>query len=317
MTPELLTTFIRNQAMELGFSACGFAPVKALPETVVKDFKSWLQDERHGSMRYMEQHFEKRMNPGMLVEGSRSVVVVALNYFPDKQPKADNPKIARFAYGQDYHGFIRGKLNLLLENLRKEGVPVKGRAFSDSAPILERYWAVEAGLGWIGKNRLLIVPGMGSYLLLGVLLLDLELEYDTPMSGRCGNCTRCLQGCPTQALDNRGLDAKKCLSYLTIEKKGDFSPDEQERVSQNDWIFGCDRCQEVCPWNRFAVPHSIPELKPSEAFLKLDVHTYKELSPAGFADVFGGTCLERTGFVGLQRNIKFVTLDVSTFSIPR
>lgn len=242
MTTTELTQFIHRQATLLGFEACGFAKAEALPELDRTQVADWLKAEFQGKMSYMERNLEKRLNPQLLVEGCKSVMVVALNYFPSQRPLPNAPKVARFAYGLDYHGIIRGKLNTLLQKIREQGIQVNGRAFSDSAPILERYWAWKAGLGWLGKNQNLIMPKQGSYFLLGELLIDLELDYGMPMENRCGSCTKCIQSCPTKALLGNCLDARRCLSYLTIEKKGAFSPEEAKMIGENDWIFGCDIC---------------------------------------------------------------------------
>jgi len=305
MTPSQTTCFIRQQAALLGFDACGFAKAKNLPETEAEHLKLWLKNGYNGDMTYMSNHLEKRLDPTLLNEGCKSVVVVALNYYPSSE-RSEFPKIARFAYGDDYHDLIRNKLRLLMQRIQEEGIPVRGRAFADSAPIAERYWAAQAGLGWIGKNRQLILPGKGSYFLLGVLLIDLELEYGKPIAGRCGSCNRCKEFCPTTALGEDGLDSRKCLSYLTIEKKGAFSMEEKKQMSQNKWVFGCDICQEVCPWNRFAAPHQTPAFSPSKEFIELNTHDFKHLIPEDFDRLFGHSCLKRTGMEGLKRNIEAI-----------
>jgi epoxyqueuosine reductase len=251
----------------------------------------------------MERNLDKRLDPHLLVEGCRTVVSVALNYSPSVLQLPTAPKVARFAYGLDYHALIRGKLNQLMDKIKEQGIPVMGRAFSDSAPILERYWAWKGGLGWIGKNQNLLLPGRGSYFLLGELLLDLELDYGKPMESRCGSCNKCIEACPTKAIDGTCLDGRKCLSYLTIEKKGPFSVTESKLVSNNEWIFGCDICQEACPWNRFASTTTVTEFQPTEHFLELDETKFRKLNPASFQAYFSGTCLERTGLEGLQRNL--------------
>ena len=303
MTTMELSLFIRNQAVLLGFDACGCAKAEPRPDQEQLNMKAWLLEDFHGEMSYMGRNIEKRMDPRLLVGGCKSIVMVALNYYPAANRLPSMPKVARFAYGLDYHFIIRGKLNQLLEKLREQGVGVSGRAFSDSAPIMERFWAWKAGLGWLGKNKNLLIPGSGSYFLLGELLIDLELEYGTPIENRCGTCDKCLQACPTKALDGKRLDARPCLSYLTIEKKGPFSAAETTLVGQNDWVFGCVICQEVCPWNRFAQATITPELQPTEHFLDLDETKLRKLNPASFKAYFKGTCIERTGLEGLQRNL--------------
>jgi len=256
-------------------------------------------------MDYMARNTEKRYDPGLLVEGCRSVIVVALNYAPDKVQNPEAPQIAHFAYGKDYHEIIRTKLRDLLQLLNTQGHKVHGRAFADSAPIAERYWASQAGLGWIGKNRQLIIPGKGSRFLLGELLIDVELDYDVPLKNYCGKCRRCLDECPTRALsESSGLDANICLSYLTIEKRGPFDPKEASLVGQNNYVFGCDRCQDVCPWNRFSTRNTLPELQPKESLLSMKRGDFEKMMETEFKMMFSGTCLERTGFEGFIRNLK-------------
>jgi len=303
MTTTELSLFIREQAHLLGFDSCGFAQANALPKQSQLDFEVWLNDGLQGEMSYLGRNLDKRMDPGLLVEGCKSIVMVALNYFPLGNQLPTALKVAKFAYGLDYHFIIRGKLNQLMDRIREQGITVNGRAFSDSAPIMERHWAWEAGLGWLGKNQNLIIPGNGSYFLLGELLIDLDLDYGTPMEDRCGICDKCLQACPTKALDGKRLDARRCLSYLTIEKKGPFSKEEAKMVGENNWIFGCDICQDVCPWNRFATANSTAELQPTEHFLNLDHAKFLKLNTASFQTYFSGTCIERTCLEGLQRNM--------------
>lgn len=303
MTCRELSVFIRDQASLLGFDACGFARAEALPEEQRSTLDRWLSNGSHGEMAYMGRNLDKRLDPRLLVDGCRSVVVVALNYYPSQHQLPETPKVARFAYGLDYHHIIRGKLNQLLDQIREQGIKVQGRAFSDSAPILERYWAWKAGLGWIGKNQHLIVPGKGSYFLLGELLIDLELDYGTPMKNHCGNCSKCLQACPTAALDGNSLDANRCISYLTIEKKGAFSAKDVRYVSSSNWVFGCDICQEVCPWNRFASANILSEFQPTEHFLNLDESKFRKMNESYFDAYFSGTCLERTGLENIKRNL--------------
>ncbi len=303
MTTTELSLFVQKQAGLLGFDVCGFARAESLPPQEILNVETWLKDGFHGEMSYMEGHPDKRLDPRLLVEGCKSIVVVALNYYPSASQLPSAPKIARFAYGLDYHFIIRRKLNQLMDKIRDLNIQVNGRAFSDSAPIMERYWAWKAGLGWLGKNQNLIIPGKGSYFLMGELLIDLELDYGTPMESRCGTCCKCLNTCPTKAIDGKRLDARRCLSYLTIEKKGSFSVEETKMVGENEWIFGCDICQEVCPWNRFANANSVSELQPTEHFLKLDETKLLKLNDTSFKAYFSGTCLERTGPNGIQRNL--------------
>jgi epoxyqueuosine reductase len=304
MTTTDLSTFIKEQALKLGFDACGIARAEMLNQEECTAYHSWLYDHCHGKMHYMEKNLEKRLNPGLLVKNCRSIVVVALNYSPSEVRNIDTALIARFAYGKDYHGIIRGKLQSLLQRINEQGVSAQGRAFSDSAPVAERYWAWKSGLGWRGKNNLLILPQKGSYFLLGELLLDLELESDFPMPSLCGSCNRCLQACPTNALTTCRMDAKRCLSYLTIENRCSFDLEEAKIVGENDWIFGCDICQEVCPWNRFATPHKTPEFEPSPDFLRMTRSDLEAMDEKSFHQTFQGSCMQRAGVEGLRRNLK-------------
>lgn len=305
MTTADITKFIKDKALELGFEACGIAKVSPIPESEKEHYQSWLTGNRHAGMHYMERNQDKRYDPRLLVEGCRSIIAVALNYEPVERQKPESPTIARFAYGKDYHHLIRTKLKSLLQAINDSGVVVRGRAFADSAPIAERYWAQKAGLGWIGKNRQLILPGKGSAFLLGELLVDINLDYDHAVPNRCGSCRRCLEACPTEALHEvSGLDANRCLSYLTIEKHDPFSPMEASWVGESNCLFGCDKCQDACPWNRFASGNSIPELQAKEPLLAMKRQDFEKMKIETFRLLFDGTCLERTGYDGLIRNLK-------------
>jgi epoxyqueuosine reductase len=302
MTSAERSDFIRQQALKLGFDACGFAKAAPVRATDSAYFQQWLEQGHQGDMAYLQNHFDKRMDPTLLVDGCQSVVVVALNYYPPT-PSRHVPKVARFAYGKDYHDFIREKLRNLLKTLRTEDPSVKGRAFCDSAPILERYWAQEAGLGWIGKNTLLIRPGAGSYFFLGMLLMNQPLVYDSPLPNRCGNCHRCREACPTGALTREGLRARNCLSYLTIEKKGAFSTEEIDLMKQGEWVFGCDQCQEACPWNRFSAAQPDPWFTPISVAFEWDRDNVAAMTDTVFAERFADTCLARTKREGMLRNV--------------
>jgi len=304
MTVADLSHFIKDQALALGFEACGITKATPLPESETVYFSSWLKQNFHAGMQYIEKNSDKRYNPCLLVGGCCSIVVVAMNYKPTEKQDPKAPKIADFAYGKDYHSLIRTKLNVLLRLINEQGQIVHGRAFTDSAPVAERYWAMQSGLGWIGKNHQLIIPQKGSRYFLGELMIDIELDYDCPQTNHCGSCQRCIDACPTCALTkNSGLDARRCLSYLTIEKHGDFSLQEASTIEKNDWLFGCDICQDVCPWNRFSKESKIPELQAKEEFLSMKKEDYKNLSECDFKRIFGGTCLERVGYKGLIRNL--------------
>lgn len=302
------SSFIKQQALDLGFDACGICKAEFVGEhaTYLQD---WLKNRRHAGMRYMENYFDKRTDPSLLLDGSpaRSVVVTALNYYPSIRRDPSYPGFAYYAYGKDYHDVVRDKLRQLLAFVssaytERYSGSLSGRVFCDTAPILEKYHAQKAGLGWIGKNTLLIIPGKGSYFFIGIILVDIELEYDEPMKNRCGSCRRCLDACPTQALkDPFILDAANCISYLTIENKGEI-PDALAGQLSNK-VYGCDICAEVCPWNRFASPHSTPEFNPSDSFLQLDRDKLMQLSCEEFKLIFKSSAVKRAGFEGLKRNV--------------
>lgn len=304
MTTSNLSKYVKSQALKLGFEACGIAKASQISESDRLHFHTWIESKNHAEMHYMERNTDKRFDPRSLVEGCRSVIVVALNYEPKVRQKTEAPAIARFAYGKDYHGLIRSKLNTLLQLINETGATTHGRAFADSAPIAERYWANKAGLGWIGKNHQLILPGKGSSSFLGELLVDIDLDYDTPATNRCGVCQRCIDACPTNALSHTsGLNANRCLSYLTIEKKGPFNPMEASLVGESNCLFGCDKCQEVCPWNRFASGNNIPELQPKKEMIFMQRDDFARITEEEFNVLFAGTCLERTGYEGFIRNL--------------
>lgn len=301
-----LTSLIRKKATMLGFDACGFAQAEPVSEMVVNDYRHWIQNGFNGEMRYMENNMDKRFNPQLLMDNCKTVAVFAINHYTVKHFSESAPRVAKFAYSVDYHDLVRNKLRTLLNLLAEDGIHLKGRAFCDSAPILERYWAVKAGLGWIGKNQNLIIPGKGSFFFLGILLLDTTLEYDQPMKNRCGRCERCLRACPTRALNKQTLDANKCLSYLTIEKKGDFSSAEHKRMQQSNWIFGCDICQEACPWNRFSTVQTAEIFEPISPLESWSMQDWQLLDETHFNETFKNSCLFRTTYAGIQRNLKSV-----------
>jgi epoxyqueuosine reductase len=258
-------------------------------------------------MSYMERNLEKRTDPRLLVDGAKSVITVLLNYYPaELLPEENNYKIARYAYGRDYHDVVRDKLSELVEDIKLEIGNLSARAFVDSAPVLDKAWAERAGLGWIGKNTCLIHPKLGSFLFVGEIITNLELEYDAGrVNDLCGGCTRCLDACPTGALVGaRELDARKCISYLTIEYKGELPESEKEKF--HDWIFGCDICQDVCPWNRKAAPNGIPEFQPLQLLTEMNKERWENLSEEAFRALFRGSAIRRTKFSGLKRNINFL-----------
>ncbi|SMC95547.1 tRNA epoxyqueuosine(34) reductase QueG [Pedobacter africanus] len=297
---------IKDEAFRLGFMQCGIARATFLEEEAPK-LEKWLQDNHHGKMGYMENHFDKRLDPRLLVEGSKSVISLSLNYYPDKQQSdPEAPKISKYAYGMDYHQVIKDKLFQLLNYIRQEIGEVDGRAFVDSAPVLDRAWAKRAGIGWIGKNSNLINKKSGSFFFLAELIVDLELEYDHPFeTDHCGTCTKCIDACPTEAiLSPFVIDAKKCISYLTIELREEIDQDFKDKM--DNWMFGCDVCQDVCPWNRFAVPHTEPLFKPNAQLLEMKKEDWLDITEDVFKTIFKNSAVKRTKFKGLTRNIDFI-----------
>lgn len=292
--------------MRLGFMQCGIAKAGFLEEEAPK-LEKWLHDNHHGQMSYMENHFDKRLDPRLLVENAKSVISLTLNYFPaEQQTDPEAPKISKYAYGADYHEVIKEKLFGLLNFITEEIGEVAGRAFVDSAPVLDRAWAKRAGIGWIGKNSNLINKKNGSFFFLAELIVDLELEYDNPFkTDHCGTCTKCIDACPTEAiLSPFVIDAKKCISYLTIELREEIDTAFKDKM--DNWMFGCDICQDVCPWNRFATPHSEPKFKPNEQLLQMKREDWLDITEDVFKTVFKNSAVKRTKFKGLTRNIDFI-----------
>lgn len=302
-----LSTQIKDKAKELGFDACGIAEV-ASADTEALFFDRWIAEGCHAGMKYMENYRDIRLNPAGLVEDARSVISVALNYYPSTRQSPDAPRISYYAYGKDYHIVLKDKLRQLWQEILSikglvstDGIPT-ARVFTDSAPILERYWAWKAGIGWIGKNTNLIIPGKGSFFFLGEIVTTLELDYDRPQKNRCGSCRRCLDACPTGALERPGhLNANKCLSYLTIEHKGDIPAELASRLG--DRLYGCDTCQEVCPWNRFARPTREAAFTPSPAFLSLKKEDLRNFSRDDYNRIFATSAVKRAKYEGLIRTI--------------
>ena len=296
---------VRLEALRLGFSACGIAPAGSVGDGHKQALKDWLANGCHAGMGYMENYFEKRCDPQLLVEGTRCVISVALNYYPAQKLPEDEYQIAWYAYGKDYHDIMRSKLTALFDYIRENLAPsLEGRVFCDTAPVLERYWAWRAGLGWIGKNTQLIIPHAGSSFFLGELFLNIEADhYDTPQPERCGNCSRCLQKCPTNALEApHKLDARRCLSFLTIENKSEIPASITPLMGNR--IYGCDECQKACPWMRFATPCQTPELRPSPALLAMKRHDWHDLTEEQYKTLFKGSAVKRAKYKGLMRNIK-------------
>jgi len=306
MRSDQRTYRIKAEAKRLGFSFVGIAKAEHMDEEAQR-LEAWLHQGMHGKMQYMENHFEKRVDPTKLVPGAKSVVSLMYNYYTEKeQTDPEAPKISKYAYGEDYHFVIKRKLKDLLHFIREEIGEVNGRCFVDSAPVLERDWARRAGVGWVGKNTLLIHPKAGSYFFLAELIIDLELTPDSPMKDYCGTCTRCIEACPTDAISPQGylVDGSKCISYLTIELR-DAIPDEFQGKMEN-WMFGCDICQEVCPWNRFSKPHHEPAFEPHPDLLEMDERDWQELTEEVFKKVFKKSAVKRTKYEGLRRNIAFL-----------
>ncbi|MDA3952746.1 MAG: tRNA epoxyqueuosine(34) reductase QueG [Bacteroidales bacterium] len=300
------SSLIKQKALELGFYAIGISKADFLEKESIQ-LKAWLDNGLHGDMQYMENHFEKRTDPQVLVEGAKSVISVLHNYYPEEKQRKDTYKISKYAYGKDYHYVVKEKLNALLEFIQNEIGEVTGRAFVDSAPVMDKVWAAKSGLGWIGKNTNLISKEFGSFVFIGELIIDLELEYDNSIKDYCGTCTKCIDACPTNAISEYKLDARKCISYLTIEKKYDFL--EEMKNKWSDWIFGCDICQDVCPWNSKLEPHSEKTFNISNELKNLSKEDWQNLDKSSFKELFKNTPFERTRFEGLKRNIDFLSQE--------
>ncbi len=297
---------IKTEARKLGFFSCGISKAEFLNQDADR-LKSWLEHGLHAGMDYMENHFDKRTDPRKLLPGAKSVISVLYNYYPKKSfTDKDTYHISKYAYGEDYHQVIKRKLHRLIEFMQNENYEINARAFVDSAPVLDRAWAVRSGLGWIGKNTSLITKEQGSYFFIGEIITDLELEYDNKtVANYCGGCTRCIDACPTNALKSYELDANKCISYWTIEYKGECISDDLEGKFEN-WIFGCDICQDVCPWNRLSEPHHEPDFEPDDKVLEMTKKEWKNLTEEQFKILFKESPLMRTKYSGLKRNIEFV-----------
>ena len=300
--------FIKKEAKELGFLSCGISPAGFLEDQAPK-LEQWLKEGRHGKMSYMENHFDKRLDPTILVPGAKSVISLLLNYHSEtiqKDPEA--PKISSYAFGKDYHLVIKDKLNQLLERLRHEIGDIEGRVFVDSAPVMDKVWAEKAGLGWVGKNTNLISKQVGSFFFIAELIIDLELAYDLPVADHCGSCTACIDACPTDALTAPyEIDGSKCISYATIELK-DAIPDFFVGKMEN-WMFGCDICQTVCPWNRFAKAHDEKAFDPTGELIDFTKKDWIELTEETFKKVFPKSAVKRTKYEGLKRNIQFLKMN--------
>lgn len=304
-TKAEITLAIRNEALRLGFSACGFSEAGHL-EQDAENLRKWLNEGNQASMHYMEKHFEKRTDPRKLVEGSKSIISLLLNYnTTTRQEDKTAPVLSKYAFGTDYHFVMKDRMNKLFNFIKASFGPVSGRAFVDSAPVLDRAWAVRAGLGWIGKNSNLIHREQGSFVFIGEIICDLDLEYNKVReSDFCGACSACIDACPTEAiLPGRTIDSRRCISFLTIENKEDISSDFSGKMK--NYMFGCDICQDVCPWNRKIIEHNIEEFKPSSHLLSMTLEDWQELDKSTFNKLFRKSAVQRSGFKGLKRNIDF------------
>ncbi|MDG2449317.1 MAG: tRNA epoxyqueuosine(34) reductase QueG [Saprospiraceae bacterium] len=307
MTKFSNSELVKKIAVELGFTSIGISKAEYMTEES-KRLEQWLNSDHHGKMSYMENHFDKRVDPTLLVEGAKTVISLSYNYYTDsKQTDPTAPKISKYAYGKDYHKVIKRKLKELVFRLQEEIGEFNGRCFVDSAPVMERDWAKRSGLGWIGKHTLLLSKKKGSFFFLAEIISDLELEYDQEVKDHCGSCTACIDACPTDAISQEGyiLNANKCISYLTIELKENLPKEFQSKM--DDWMFGCDICQDVCPWNRFAHQHNEEQFLPSKNLLEISREEWMDISKEVFDEIFEGSAVKRTKYEGLSRNIKFVT----------
>ena len=301
------TALIKKKALELGFFFCGISKADFL-EQEAKQLENWLKMNHHGKMGYMENHFDKRLDPRLLVDDAKSVVSLLLNYYTEEQqtdPEA--PKLSKYAYGKDYHYVIKDKLKALFQFIQEEIGEVGGRVFVDSAPVMDKAWAKKSGLGWVGKNSNLIHPKHGSFFFIAELILDLELEADGPIKDYCGTCTKCIDSCPTGAIvEPYVVDGSKCISYLTIELKDAIMPQSFSGKMDN-WMFGCDICQDVCPWNRFSKPNTESQFTPHEQLLNLSKSDWEDMTEELFSELFRHSAVKRTKFDGLKRNIRFLS----------
>lgn len=303
---QSITKFVKDQALELGFMGVAIAKAEFM-EPEARRLEDWLNQGLNGTMEYMSNHFDLRVDPTKLVPGAKSVISLMYNYYTEaRQVDLEAPKLSMYALGKDYHKVVRKKLKLLFQKIEEKVGKIEGRYFVDSAPILERDWAKRSGLGWSGKNTLTINPKMGSYFFLAEIICDLDLEYDLPIKDYCGTCTRCIEACPTEAISPSGylLDSNKCISYLTIERKDEIP--EAFKDKMGGFMYGCDICQQVCPWNRFSQPHTEPDFIAKQELLQMSKNDWQELGETTFNILFEGSAVKRTKFQGLKRNIKFL-----------
>jgi len=304
MNKQRYSTMIKEEAKRLGFLACGISRAEFLEEEAPR-LENYLKNNYNGKMGYLENHFDKRLDPTLLVPGSKSVVSLIYNYYPEEKQREDTYKISKYAYGVDYHFVIKDKMKELMHFIYENIGEVGGRIFVDSAPVLDKAWAAKSGLGWVGKHTLLLRKQQGSFFFVSELIIDLELEYDHRVMDHCGSCTACIDACPTGAIiADRVVDGSKCISYFTIELKDDLP--EAFRGKFEDWIFGCDICQDVCPWNRFSKAHSEPLFNPHPELLSMSKKDWEEITEEVFQEIFRKSAVKRTKYSGLKRNIDFV-----------
>jgi epoxyqueuosine reductase len=298
------TELIKNEAKRLGFISCGVSRAEFLEDEAPR-LEKWLKNNMHGEMKYMENYFEKRLDPSKLVDDAKSVISLSYNYYPKDLQNKEAPKVSKYAYGIDYHYVIKEKLIFFLSFIKDKIGDVNGRAFVDSAPILEKAWASKSGIGWVGKNSNLITKQVGSFYFLAELIIDLELDYDGIESDHCGECTACIDSCPTQAIvEPYVVDGSKCISYFTIELKENI-PNEF-KAKFEDWVFGCDICQDVCPWNKFSKPHKEPLFQSTPELMKMSREEWNEITEETFNKIFKNSAVKRTGYKGLTRNLNFI-----------
>jgi epoxyqueuosine reductase len=298
------TNLIKSEAQRLGFLSCGISKAEFLEEEAPR-LERWLKNDMHGEMSYMENYFDLRLDPTKLVPDSKSVISLLLNYFPSEEQDQNTYKISKYAYGTDYHYVIKNKLKLLLQYMKQEIGELHGRAFVDSAPVLDKAWAAKSGLGWMGKHTNLITKQAGSFYFIAELIVDIDLVYDSPVTDHCGTCTACIDACPTEAIiAPYVVDGSKCISYFTIELKNEIPSNVKGQF--DDWIFGCDVCQDVCPWNRFSKAHKEPLFDPNPDLLTISKNEWEEITESVFGRIFKDSSVKRTKFLGLQRNINFL-----------
>jgi len=298
------TELIKNEAKRLGFISCGISRAEFLEDEAPR-LEKWLKMKMNGEMKYMENYFEKRLDPRKLVDDAKSIISLTYNYYPEDLQNKEAPKVSKYAYGMDYHYVIKEKLNFFLTFIKDKIGNVHGRAFVDSAPILEKAWAAKSGIGWVGKNSNLITKQVGSFYFLAELIVDLDLDYDRIESDHCGQCTACIDSCPTQAITQPYVvDGSKCISYFTIELKENIPKEFKGKF--DDWVFGCDVCQDVCPWNKFSKPHKEPLFQTSSELMKMSRDEWNEITEETFNKIFKNSAVKRTGYKGLTRNLNFI-----------